>query len=130
MSDIRNMAMGVVKRILEHTADIQFDEGLRTVAPDTCGLQPGEAQAEVSGLEMPLNQFVREVVGSTVAALGLTGPEEVIEQLAARWHKGNLVLQPSDRTLQSKEVPIDVFFHKIVMMRDKRTPAFDLAPET
>ena len=63
--------VGVVKRILEHTADILFDEGLRTVAPDTCGLQPGEAQAEVTGLEMPLNQFIREVVNSVIANLGL-----------------------------------------------------------
>jgi hypothetical protein len=29
-----------------------------------------------------------------------------------------LLLQPADKTQKPKEIPIDVFFHKIVMLRD------------
>lgn len=39
--------------------------------------------------------------------------------LAAKWNNGTLVLQPSDTTLQNKEIPIETFFHKIVMVRDR-----------
>lgn len=39
--------------------------------------------------------------------------------IAQRWRRGMLVMKPGDATLQSKEVPIDTFFHKIVMVRDK-----------
>lgn len=39
--------------------------------------------------------------------------------IAERWMGGTLVLQPRDRSLQSKEIPIETFFHKIVMVRDK-----------
>jgi hypothetical protein len=28
-------------------------------------------------------------------------------------------LQPADKTQKAKEIPIDVFFHKIVMLRDR-----------
>lgn len=39
--------------------------------------------------------------------------------LAAKWNNGTLVIQPSDTSLQSKEIPIETFFHKIVMVRDR-----------
>jgi hypothetical protein len=39
--------------------------------------------------------------------------------LGPRWDGGTLILQPKDTSLQSKEVPIDTFFHKIVMLRDR-----------
>ena len=30
-----------------------------------------------------------------------------------------MILQPEDSSLQSKEIPIETFFHKIVMVRDR-----------
>ncbi|MCS6904277.1 MAG: hypothetical protein RML72_10095 [Bacteroidia bacterium] len=36
-----------------------------------------------------------------------------------KWQGGTLILQPRDKNLASKEVPIDQFFHKIVMIRDR-----------
>ncbi len=39
--------------------------------------------------------------------------------IAAKWKRGMLVLKPGDVTQQSKEVSIETFFHKIVMVRDK-----------
>lgn len=109
---------GTVRTIHEHTADIQFDEGLRTVAPETSGLVPAEPQAALTGLEVSLEQFVRQVVGAVANQLGLAGPGETVDGLATRWRNGALLLQPADRSLQSKEVPLEVFFHKVVMMRN------------
>jgi len=39
--------------------------------------------------------------------------------MGTRWNKGKMILKPGDPTLQSKELPIETFFHKIVMLRDK-----------
>ena len=36
-----------------------------------------------------------------------------------RWKGGKLILEPLDTNLASKEIPIDTFFHKIVMLRDR-----------
>ena len=36
-----------------------------------------------------------------------------------KWIKGMMLLQPADKTLKPKEIPIDDFFHKIVMLRDR-----------
>ena len=111
--------VGVVKTISEATADIQFDDGRRTVAPEPSGLEPAEAQASIRGLEMPLAQVVQLTVDATIHKLGLERPESVVEQLAARWHKGRAVLHPADPALQTKEVSMEVFFHKVVGIRNQ-----------
>lgn len=39
--------------------------------------------------------------------------------LGNKWDGGTMILKPGDDGLKSKEIPIDVFFHKIVMVRDR-----------
>lgn len=39
--------------------------------------------------------------------------------MGTRWNNGTLILKPGDDSLQAKEVPIETFFHKIVMVRDR-----------
>lgn len=39
--------------------------------------------------------------------------------LGDRWIKGMMILQPADKTLKPKEIPVEDFFHKIVMLRDR-----------
>src|SRR5262245_55662695 len=111
--------IGEVKSISAHSAEIRFGETVRTIAPETAGLEPAEAQAAVSGLEMPLAQFIQQTVAATVEKMGVEKPDSVIEELSARWHNGKLVMHPSDPTLQTKEIPLEIFFHKIVMMRNQ-----------
>jgi hypothetical protein len=111
--------VGIVKSIAEHTADIQFEDNTkRTVAPDASGLEPAEPRAAIGGLDVPLAQFINETVSAAVRELGLEKPDAVIEQLGARWHGGRLVMHPADAALQPKEVPLETFFHKIVMVRN------------
>jgi hypothetical protein len=110
---------GLVKSISEAVAEIQFDDGSkRGVAPEASELEPMEPQMSVSGLDVPLSQFVNETVAAAMAKLGLEKPDSVVEQLGPRWHGGRLVMHPADATLQTKEVPLEVFFHKIVMVRN------------
>ena len=46
------------------------------------------------------------------------GVGEVVP-LGDRWQGGTLLLQPKDLSLKPKEIPIEGFFHKIVMLRDR-----------
>ena len=46
------------------------------------------------------------------------GISEVV-RLGDRWMGGTMLLQPADKTLKPKEIPIEDFFHKIVMLRDR-----------
>lgn len=40
-------------------------------------------------------------------------------ELGARWKGGEMVLKPGDPNLTTKSIPIETFFHKIVMVRDR-----------
>jgi len=110
--------VGVVKTISEITAEILFADGKRAVAPEAAGLEPAEPQTAVSGLNLPLKQFIEQTVDAAVVRLGLEKPDAVIEKLGVRWHGGKLVMHPADPALQAKEVPLEAFFHKIVMVRN------------
>jgi hypothetical protein len=39
--------------------------------------------------------------------------------LGDKWQKGLMILKPEDTSLKPKEIPIETFFHKIVMLRDR-----------
>jgi len=39
--------------------------------------------------------------------------------IGEKWTGGKMILQPGISSLQSKEIPIEAFFHKIVMVRDR-----------
>jgi hypothetical protein len=110
--------LGTVKTISESTAEILFPDGKHTVAPEAAGLEPAEATATVSGLSVPLKQFVGETLEATLRQLGLSHPDAVVEKLGGRWHGGKAVLHPADPTLQTKEIPLETFFHKVVMIRN------------
>jgi hypothetical protein len=110
--------IGTVKKIFEQAAEVQFNDGVRTLSPEASDLQAAEPQAELHAMTVPLKQLVTEAVQGTISALGLEQPDTVVEQLGARWHRGTMVLRPADPSLQAKEVPLETFFHKIVMMRN------------
>jgi len=42
-----------------------------------------------------------------------------VVNIGDRWKGGKLILEPGDTNLKSYEVPIDTFFHKITMLRDR-----------
>src|ERR1041385_317189 len=110
--------VGTIRSLTEHTAEIAFDDAPRTIAPESSDLQPAEATDNLSELQVPLASLIREAAQATVDALGLEKKDVVVEGLASRWQSGTVVLQPADSSLQAKEVPLETFFHKIVMIRN------------
>jgi len=60
-----------------------------------------------------------EVERSLLKILRLWGGITENVPLGDKWLKGVMLLQPADKSLKPKEIPIDDFFHKIVMLRDR-----------
>ena len=111
--------VGAVKSLNEHTADVRFDSGVHTVDPQSSGVEPAEPTAVISPLSIPVGLLIQRTVDEIVDKLGFEKPDAVVEQLGARWHGGKVVMHPADPTLQTKEVPLEVFFHKIVGIRNQ-----------
>ena len=60
-----------------------------------------------------------DVEKSLLKILRLWGGLSEVVPLGDRWQRGTLILQPADKTLKPKEIPIEDFFHKVVMLRDR-----------
>ena len=60
-----------------------------------------------------------DVEKSLLKILRLWGSISEVVKLGDRWQGGIMSLQPADKSLKPKEIPIEDFFHKIVMLRDR-----------
>jgi hypothetical protein len=60
-----------------------------------------------------------EVEKSLLKILRLWSDASEIVPLGDKWKGGVMLLQPADKSQKPKEIPVDVFFHKIVMLRDR-----------
>ncbi len=113
---------GVVRSIGENVAEIRFDEGTRRISPETAELEAVDEVPSVAdgthATDVPVDQIIRDTISEMLSELNIEQDNRVVEGLASRWNAGKMVLHPADPTLQTKEVPIETFFHKIVMMRN------------
>ncbi len=60
-----------------------------------------------------------EVERSLLKILRMWGNITELVPIGDKWQGGKMLLQPADKTLKPKEIPIEDFFHKIVMLRDR-----------
>jgi hypothetical protein len=111
--------VGTVNRLNEQTAEIRFDDATRTIDPVLAEVSPAEPTLAISGLDIPLTRFVETLIETLLPHLGYENPNAVVGRLGTRWHKGRMVLHPADPTLQTKEVSLEVFFHKLVGLRNQ-----------
>jgi len=127
MTDTTTSLLGVGSRV-KHGA---FGEGviirLHKAAYEVCYQQFG---IKHQGKENPKWEVIEAIpaeseVTFTEAERSLmkvlktwSGIPEVVD-LGDKWKGGTMVLKPAESSLKSKEIPIETFFHKIVMVRDR-----------
>ncbi len=105
---------GVVTNLTSAQYWVTFiDSGLETIAIDSVFEVIEAVTDEVdtvsfSDVEMSLISILRRWSDTTNASA-----------IASKWKGGSLIMSPGDSNLSDKEVPINTFFHKIVMVRDR-----------
>lgn len=109
------MGKGVVVQVRSDAFEIAFiDHGVRLIKRDFEGLDVIEA------VETPEDLVTYEdIEKSLVRVLQRFSDIQQTVPLGQKWTGGKLVLYPGDKSLKEKEIPIDTFFHKIVMIRDR-----------
>jgi hypothetical protein len=106
---------GAIVRLHVAAYEVCFMQfGLKMVPKDYTNWQvveaiPTEETVSFSEAEQSLVRILRAWSGTSLE----------LTPMGDRWNKGTLLMKPSDGSLSPKEVPIETFFHKIVMMRDR-----------
>ncbi len=86
-------------------------QGLKLLAPSNAS--NNESQGKVGGISLQ----DLEKVFTNVLRRYADFPE--IVELGDKWKKGSMILKPGDPNLKPKEIPVEGFFHKIVLLRDR-----------
>jgi len=105
---------GVVTNVTSKMYWVTFiDNGLETIDVDADFEVIEAAEDEVDAVSF------YEVESSLKAILKKWSDVSEIVPIAEKYKGGKMILEPKDTNLSNKEVPIDTFFHKIVMLRDR-----------
>jgi hypothetical protein len=109
------MGKGVIVQVRSDAYEIGFIEyGVRLIKRDFEGLDVIEA------VETPEDLMAYEdIEKSLVRVLTRFSDIQQTVPLGQKWTGGKMILYPGDRSLKEKEIPIETFFHKIVMIRDR-----------
>lgn len=91
-------------------------QGTKSISKDFDGLKVLEEVEGGQSAEGPIS--IADIERALENILDTRLHDTQIVPIAQKWKRGNLVLKPGDMSAV-KEVPIDTFFHKIVMIRDR-----------
>lgn len=73
-----------------------------------------------SPAEKPRNSLtLKEIEKALRYVLDEQSALQELVPLSDKWTGGTMILQPANASLKPKEIPIESFFHKIVMVRDR-----------
>lgn len=109
------LGVGVVTGINAMTYDIVFvDHGMEEIKKDFSDF----SVIERMDVDHDLVSFYDIELALTRILRKWSDPNELIH-MGQRWEGGTMILQPADKSLKGKEIPIETFFHKIVMVRDR-----------
>jgi len=110
---------GVIVDASNEHYDIWFKntDATKTLAKNYDGLRVLQAE-EVANAGMQVVDF-GDLELAIDRVLDRRADIQELVPLGTRWVGGTIILQPADKANQSKEVTIETFFHKIVMLRDR-----------
>ena len=110
----KDFGKGVITNVSSKEYWVTFIEnGLETIAIDS----------EFEVIEATKNEVdtvsFYDVEKSLLQILKKWSDISEIVPIADKWKGGKIILEPGQAGLSSKEIPIDTFFHKIIMVRDR-----------
>ncbi len=91
-----------------------FGKGIIEVSRDSSDIEiledlaPEERMIDVDDVETILIDILRK----------WSDVSEIVP-LSDKWRKGTMILKSMDDSMKPKEIPMETFFHKIVMLRDR-----------
>ncbi|MCW3080232.1 hypothetical protein [Segetibacter sp.] len=108
-----SFGVGVVIRLHKRIYDVCFIEG---------GIKPVSKDFSVEVMDRVEPEYsvsFTEAEDALIKILREWSDVTEVVSIGDKWKNGMLVLRPADKSLKENEIPMDVFFNKIVMLRDR-----------
>jgi hypothetical protein len=121
------MLLGIGSRIKHPSFGLGVIIKLHTVAYEICFVESGIKQFGkefkdweiIEAIAVESSVSFSEAEKSLIKILKAWSDISEVVPLGDKWKNGAMILRPGESGLKDKEVPIETFFHKIVMVRDR-----------
>lgn len=106
---------GVIIQLTSDAYDVTFlDHGIKKIMKSFEGLEIIKAVDE----EIDLVSYEKVEKSFYKIIRNISDIQETVP-IASKWEGGRIIFEPGSDNYKGKDMPIDAFFHKIVMLRDR-----------
>ena len=106
---------GVIIQLTSDTYEVTFiDHGIKKILKSFEGLETIQAADE----DLDIVSYAKVEKSFLRIIRSISDIQETVP-IADKWAGGRIIFEPGNTNYKGKDMPIDAFFHKIVMLRDR-----------
>lgn len=114
----KNYGEGIISKVELTNYEIFFATGGKIIISKSSS-DNLEILEDVESTAIGNSLTLAQIEESISYVLDKFGALQEVVPLGSKWIGGTMILKPNNPDMKPKEIPVEVFFHKIIMLRDR-----------